>query len=148
MKINQIEQAVSDYFKIPVETIRSKSHERRISQCRQIVFYFAREKTKMSLTEIGNYYNKDHTTALWSINKVADLISVDKSFRKHIEKINNTLTFNYNKEQILSAKAISKYHVKILVLEERKGINRHLIKPYIEIAIKDQKRIIESCYKA
>ncbi|MBO6034424.1 MAG: chromosomal replication initiator protein DnaA, partial [Paludibacteraceae bacterium] len=60
-----------------------------IVQARQVAMYFAKIKTKDSLTTIGTTIGKrNHATVLHACKTVQDLIDTDKSFRSSIEELN------------------------------------------------------------
>lgn len=50
--------------------IISKTRRSQPMFARQLVAYYLRKHTRMSLTEIGSAINKDHATVLHSINKI------------------------------------------------------------------------------
>ena len=72
----EIVKAVSDYFKLTQEEIFGKSRSQAIVVARQIAMYLCREKTSMSLPKIGALFGgRDHTTVMYAIKKVGDLMS-------------------------------------------------------------------------
>jgi len=71
----EIVRAVADYFKITQEELFGKSRSQAIVIARQIAMYLCREKTTMSLPKIGALFgNRDHTTVMYAIKKVGDLM--------------------------------------------------------------------------
>lgn len=67
--------------------IISKSRKREFIISRQIYAYFLR-KSGYTLYQIGAKINKDHATAIYSINRIKELISVkDKQTIKIINQI-------------------------------------------------------------
>lgn len=69
------------YFK----SIGSSSRKREIVQDRQICHYLVKEKTKISLSEIGlKFGNKDHTTVIHSIKTINNLKDIDPYFKLKI----------------------------------------------------------------
>jgi chromosomal replication initiator protein len=72
----EIVKAVSDYFKLSQEELFGKSRSQAIVVARQIAMYLCREKTSMSLPKIGALFGgRDHTTVMYAIKKVSDLMS-------------------------------------------------------------------------
>ena len=87
-KIPNIIRIVSEYFNIKVHEIKSKKRSRDISVPRQIAMYLCREHTKASLPEIGKEFGgKDHTTVIYSHNKISKNIIENKELSKDIQKI-------------------------------------------------------------
>ena len=71
----EIVRAVADYFKITQEELFGKSRSQAIVIARQIAMYLCREKTTMSLPKIGALFGgRDHTTVMYAIKKVGDLM--------------------------------------------------------------------------
>ncbi len=92
LTIDYIEQVVCDYFKLSSDAIKSKTRKREIVQARQIVMYFARTFTKMSLSNIGlEIGGKDHATVLHACKTVNNLIDTEKTFKGYIDDIKKKL---------------------------------------------------------
>jgi len=71
----EIVRAVAEYFKLTQEELFGKSRSQAIVIARQIAMYLCREKTTMSLPKIGALFgNRDHTTVMYAIKKVGDLM--------------------------------------------------------------------------
>ena len=88
ISIDYIQKIVSDYFKIPIDMINSKTRKREIVQARQIAMFFSKKFTKSSLATIGIHCgNKDHATVLHACRTVNNLIDTDKQFRVYVDDI-------------------------------------------------------------
>ena len=82
LTITQIHQIVCDFYKIPIEATQTKSRKRELVQARQVSMYFAKQKTKESLREIGlEVGGKDHATVLYACKHVNNLLDTDRNFR-------------------------------------------------------------------
>ncbi len=91
--IDYIQQAICNYFEIPMEKLKSKSRKRETVQARQLAMYFSKLYTKSSLAVIGNKCgNKDHATVLHACKTVKNLVDTDKNFKKHVEELNGILS--------------------------------------------------------
>lgn len=65
---------IADAFNIPIEDLKSNSRRREISWARQIGMYLMRQHTSLSLPRIGEEFGgKDHTTVIYSCDKIAQL---------------------------------------------------------------------------
>jgi chromosomal replication initiator protein len=72
----EIVRAVAEYFKLTQEELFGKSRSQGIVVARQIAMFLCREKTSMSLPKIGALFGgRDHTTVMYAIKKVGDLMS-------------------------------------------------------------------------
>ncbi len=90
--IDLIQQTVCDYFSMPVDQMKSKTRKREIVQARQIAMYFAKNKTKSSLSTIGaRIGGKDHATVLHACKTVKNLLDTDKRFKVFVTDIEKML---------------------------------------------------------
>lgn len=91
--VTNIRNIVCDHFKIPVESVLSKSRKKEVVQARHIAMYFAKMLTNDSLSSIGDVIGKrDHATVLHACKTVKDQIDTDKSYKKCVEEINLKLS--------------------------------------------------------
>jgi len=73
---------VSNFYGIPLELVYSKCRERPIVNARHLVYFILRDKYLFSFKEIGRFTNKDHSTVIHAVNKMADLMSVYPDMKK------------------------------------------------------------------
>jgi len=84
----EIVRAVSSYFKLTQEELFGKSRSQAIVTGRQIAMYLCREKTSMSLPKIGALFGgRDHTTVMYAIKKVGDLMKERRSIYNNVTDI-------------------------------------------------------------
>jgi len=92
LTIEDIQKAVAMHFKIKVSDLTSNKRMKFIALPRQIAMYLARTLTNASYPEIGlQFGNKDHSTVIHSVNKIADMIKENQSIRDAVEKIKKGL---------------------------------------------------------
>ena len=90
--IDQIQRAVSEHYSIPLEEMKGKRRDRHIVYPRQVAMYIVREETPSSLPVIGQAFGgRDHTTALHSIDKIANELKEDEGLRYEIQSIRDRL---------------------------------------------------------
>lgn len=65
------------YFNVTILDLKSDRRTDNIVRPRQITMYVARMHTLKSLTEIGRRMNRDHTTTLYGVRKIARLSLTD-----------------------------------------------------------------------
>jgi chromosomal replication initiator protein len=95
ISIDYIQKLVSDYFQIPVDTLKSKTRKREIVQARQISMFFAKQLTKSSLKNIGMHFGgRDHSTVIHACQTVNDLMDTDKKFKADVEEITKRIKIN------------------------------------------------------
>ncbi|GAH91612.1 unnamed protein product, partial [marine sediment metagenome] len=83
---------VSKYFSIPINDILSAKRNKFISHARQLAMYLSRDLTSSSLPRIGKSFgDRDHSTVIYAISKIADLIKTDRDVYRQIQEITNKI---------------------------------------------------------
>jgi chromosomal replication initiator protein len=86
--IQIIIKEVSKYFSIPINDILSPKRSKYISHARQLAMYLSRELTSNSLPSIGKSFgDRDHSTVIYAISKISDLINTDKNVYRQMQEI-------------------------------------------------------------
>jgi chromosomal replication initiator protein len=80
-------ESVCEYFNLTLKQITRKTRKREICVPRQIVCYFARDKTALPLNEIGFNLNIDHSTVLHAARLIKDFKDTGQCF--DVEIINS-----------------------------------------------------------
>ncbi|MCH2101017.1 MAG: chromosomal replication initiator protein DnaA [Planctomycetes bacterium] len=81
IRMDDILGIVTAQFMVKVADLQSKRRAQSIVQPRQVAMYHARKLTEMSLEEIGGYFGgRDHSTVLYSVEKVDRRRRVDHEF--------------------------------------------------------------------
>lgn len=90
--IQTIIKEVSKYFSIPISDILSAKRNKFISHARQLAMYLSRELTSSSLPRIGKSFgDRDHSTVIYAISKISNLINTDRSVYRQIQEITNKI---------------------------------------------------------
>ena len=80
----------------PENEIIGTSRARGLVLCRHVYYHIAREKMGLKLAQIGLFFNRDHTTIIHGLNKVADMISIgDDITCQFIAQVNNCIKEKY-----------------------------------------------------
>ncbi|HIK05459.1 MAG TPA: chromosomal replication initiator protein DnaA [Trichormus sp. M33_DOE_039] len=92
-------KVIAENFDVSIEDLKSNSRRREISWARQIGMYLMRQHTDLSFPRIGEEFGgKDHTTVLYSCEKITQLQASDRSLsqtlRQLSERINMTSASN------------------------------------------------------
>jgi chromosomal replication initiator protein len=86
--IENIKKLVSDHFEVPIDKLQAKSRKREVVMARQLSMYLAKNYTNQSLKNIGkNFGNRDHSTVIYSVQAVKDLIDTDTIFKKTVTQL-------------------------------------------------------------
>lgn len=87
--------AVANAFGVSIEDLKSSSRRREISTARQIGMYLMRQHTDLSLPKIGSEFGgKDHTTVMYSCEKVTKLIKQDYTLAQTIREISDRINLS------------------------------------------------------
>jgi chromosomal replication initiator protein len=91
--IDNIMVTVSKYYNIPAKELRSSRRSRSLARPRQIAMCLTRELTQHSLPEIGQAFEKDHTTVLHACRTVNKLRETDTKVHDDYENLLRQLSF-------------------------------------------------------
>ncbi len=92
VSVADIQQIVGAYYAVKLSDLQSRKRSRSISLPRQAAIYLARTFTHHSLEEIGAFFGgKDHTTIMYSIDKIERLCQEDPKLKADIEHLSSEL---------------------------------------------------------
>ena len=81
-------KVVAAHYGIKVSDLKSKSNARPIAYPRQVAMYICKELTDLSYPEIGRVFNnKHHSTVMYSVEKIDQLIQDDQQVARTIEML-------------------------------------------------------------
>lgn len=87
--------AVSSFYEISVQEMKSKKRKKEIARARQVAMYFLRSILDKPFKEIGDIFGgKDHSTVMHSVSKVEDEIKNTKNFEKDMNIIKEKIISN------------------------------------------------------
>jgi len=73
---------VSDFFRIPVEQVKSPLRKKEVMFPRQIAMHILYVHTAATFKKIAVMFNRDHSTIVVSKDRVEDLLDTDKRYHK------------------------------------------------------------------
>jgi chromosomal replication initiator protein len=80
--VDLIQNVVSDFFRVDLKEIHSKSRKKEIVEARHVAIHLAKKYTNSSYALIGNLIGKrDHASALHADRAIRDRLDTDKNFR-------------------------------------------------------------------
>ena len=89
--IDKVAKVTAEYYGVTLADFKGASRNQRVSGSRHIAVYLAREITEKSFESIAEYFNKKHTTMLYSYEKIRDEIKVNKELDRAIAEIKTKL---------------------------------------------------------
>ena len=92
--------AVSETLGVSIDDLKSTSRRREISMARQVAMYLMRQHTDLSLPKIGDEFGgKDHTTVIYSCEKIADLQTNSPELAQTLRQISDRINLASTQEQ-------------------------------------------------
>ncbi|MEG3840862.1 chromosomal replication initiator protein DnaA [Microcoleus sp. herbarium14] len=83
---------VAEAFDVSIEDLKGISRRREISFARQIGMYLIRQHTGLSLPKVGEVFGgKDHTTVLYSCDKIAQLRNTDPNLAQTLRQLSDRI---------------------------------------------------------
>ncbi|MGH7155221.1 MAG: chromosomal replication initiator protein DnaA [Acetobacteraceae bacterium] len=90
--IDEIQRKVCEHYNIRVTDMSSARRARAVARPRQVAMWLAKQLTSRSLPEIGRKFgNRDHTTVIHAVGRVAELMERDSAFAEDVELLRRML---------------------------------------------------------
>ncbi|MBV9784502.1 MAG: chromosomal replication initiator protein DnaA [Acidisphaera sp.] len=90
--IEEIQKRVAEHWNIRLTDMSSARRARAVARPRQVAMWLAKQLTSRSLPEIGRKFgNRDHTTVMHAIARVAELMERDAGFADDVELLRRML---------------------------------------------------------
>lgn len=90
--VDFILRCVAEEFGVTLQDLKTRRRNKNIVIPRQIAMFISRELTDLSLPEIGELFGgKDHTTVLYSYNKVKEGLIKSEGLKEKVERIIHTI---------------------------------------------------------
>ncbi len=91
LTFDKILDVTSKYYKVDAKEIIGNARNQRISTTRQVAIYLCRELTNQSFEAIGDFFNKKHTTAMYSYEQIKSKIDTNSELSIAIREIKQAL---------------------------------------------------------
>jgi len=90
--VDFIQRCVAEEFGLTLVDLKTKRRNKTIVLPRQVAMYLSRELTDLSLPEIGTFFGgKDHTTVLYSYNKIKEHLGSDAALKEKVERVKQVI---------------------------------------------------------
>jgi len=90
----KIVKIISEHYELKDEDIFKKTRTKHLVKVRQFLIYFLREITQLSYTSIGEFLKKDHTTIIYSYEKVVEEMKKNPLLDQEIEILKSKIMKN------------------------------------------------------
>ncbi|MCL2441486.1 MAG: chromosomal replication initiator protein DnaA [Treponema sp.] len=88
LSMDKIIRVTAEYFSLTPNDLKGRKRTQNIVFARQLAMYIGKEMTEYSTTEIGqDFGGKDHTTVMYSIQKIKEKLLTDPTLELTIETI-------------------------------------------------------------
>jgi chromosomal replication initiator protein len=92
LTIEEIQRKVAEHYNIRLTDMSSARRARAVARPRQVAMWLAKQLTQRSLPEIGRKFgNRDHTTVMHAVARIADLMARDAAFAEDVELLRRML---------------------------------------------------------
>jgi chromosomal replication initiator protein len=92
LSMDNIIRVTADYFGLTPNDLKGKKRSQNIVFARQLAMFIGREMTDYSTTEIGqDFGGKDHTTVMYSIEKIKGKLLTDPTLESTIESVKRAI---------------------------------------------------------
>ena len=91
ISISTIVKEVASYYNVEISEIKGKKRTAIIKDARNMAIYLTRKITQYSTTEIGNYFDRDHSTITHSIDKVDQERKQNSDIAAALDSLENTI---------------------------------------------------------
>lgn len=95
-KKDYILSVISKYSGLSLEDLKEKTRKRSVSQNRQIACYFLLKYTYLTTTKVGQIFDLNHATVVYSRKNISSLIKFDKQIERFCNAIESEIKSNIN----------------------------------------------------
>ena len=99
INVDTIKTVVAEKYNMDKKDFKSPRKTEAIAFPRQIAMFLACDLTEMSLPEIGDAFNRDHTTVMFARDKIKQLVHTDPYFNEVINQLINKVKAVSNSEK-------------------------------------------------
>ncbi len=84
---DSIVHVVSGHYGITRDQLKGKRRTNSVALPRQVAMFLMRRQTTLSLSEIGRFFDRDHTTVIHACSKIERLMAEDRPMRESIDRL-------------------------------------------------------------
>lgn len=82
---------VADGCGLTVSQMLTRCRKRELAEARQILFWMLRLLTEMTYQDIADALGFNHGTVIYGVQKVNDLMAIDRAFHDKVNRIRRTI---------------------------------------------------------
>lgn len=85
--IDLIQKEVAKFFRLSTDDLKGPRRQKQYVRARHVAMYLSRTLTNASFPEIGESFNRDHSTVMSSCEKVAHELTIDPQLKKEVDEL-------------------------------------------------------------
>jgi len=90
--IDDVQRVACEYYGVSRDLLLVRGRSQNVALCRQVAMYLVRELLGLSYPQIGQAFGgRDHTTALYAVEKLTALYDENDSVRQQINDVKGRL---------------------------------------------------------
>ena len=90
----KILQEVSAYYNVEADKVKGKARSKDVAFPRQMSMYMMRQLSQMSMPDIGKFFDRDHTTVLYGLDRIETALREDPQLQNVVDDITQNLRLN------------------------------------------------------
>lgn len=110
----KILQVVAKAYDISVDDIKGRRRTKDMAEARQLVAYFLRKVNNLPYPAIGRIMRRDHTTAIYSYNRISQCIETKLRFKELVDRLLNSLRENEAGSDVDNVESLTPDEIKYL----------------------------------
>ncbi|WKX02484.1 chromosomal replication initiator protein DnaA [Candidatus Mycoplasma mahonii] len=87
----RIINVVAKYYKIPKKVLMSKSRKKDVAFARQMTMWLVRSVLKKPYKEIGNIFNRDHSTVISAVQNIETSMKLNSAVKSALNKLESNI---------------------------------------------------------
>ncbi len=91
LTVEAIKRLVCDRYNVRPTELNSRRRARAVARPRQVAMYLAKQLTALSLPDIGRKFDRDHSTVLYGVRRIEELMGEDKALEEEVEALRRKL---------------------------------------------------------
>lgn len=90
--LQRIIDVVTEFYNVKTAELQSRRRHKSITEPRQVCMYLARQRTSLSLEEIGGHFGgRDHTTVMHSVSKIESRVQQETAFAAQVDQMDHRI---------------------------------------------------------
>lgn len=92
---HKIVEVCFNYFDVDVRKALAEDRKHNVIQAKHFSMFFMKEELNLTDSEIGRYFNNNHSTVIHAIKRMTGYVEMDKVYQKYYKEIKEDLKIIY-----------------------------------------------------